>query len=87
MNIRQAITRNITYTKVFVECEKDGEGMQDEYIVYGNTTPTKEMKKLLRETDLKEIPKIVCETITEKRAISIENFINNSIIINESEEN
>ena len=83
MNIRQAITRNVTYTEVTVSYD----GEHYDYIVYGITTVAKEMKKILREKELETIPVIVCHTITEKRAISLENFINNSIVINESEEN
>ena len=82
MNLRQCITRNITYTEVLVSY--DGESTL--YYVYGETTPTKELKKILREGTLETIPSIVCNTVTEKRAISLENFINNSIVINESEE-
>ena len=83
MNIRQAITRNVTYTEVTVSYE----GEHYDYIVYGITTAAKEMKKILREKELETIPTITCHTVTEKRAISLENFINNSIVINESEEN
>ena len=82
MNLRQCITRNITYTEVLVS--HDGES--NLYYVYGETTPAKELKKILREGTLETIPSIVCNTVTEKRAISLENFINNSIVINESEE-
>ena len=83
MNLRQAITRNVTYTEVTVSYE----GEHYDYIVHGKTTAAKEMKKILREKELETIPVIVCHTVTEKRAISLENFINNSILINESEEN
>lgn len=83
MNLRQAITRNITYTEVLVS--HDGENTS--YYVYGETNAAKEMKKILRDGKLETIPTIVCHTVTEKRAISLENFINNSIIVNESEEN
>ena len=82
MNIRQAITRNVTYTNVTVSYN----GEHYDYIVYGKTTLAKEMKKILKDGKLETIPNIVCETFTEKRAISLENFINNSIVINESEE-
>ena len=82
MNLRQAITRNVTYTEVTVSYE----GEHYDYIVHGKTTATKEMKKILRENELETIPVIVCHTVTEKRAISLENFINNSIVINEREE-
>ena len=82
MNLRQAITRNVTYTEVTVSYE----GEHYDYIVHGRTTAAKEMKKILREKKLDTIPVIVCHTDTEKRAISLENFINNSIVINEREE-
>lgn len=83
MNIRQAITRNITYSEVTVSFE----GESQTYIVYGATTPTKEMKRVLKDYKGEDVPVIIVHTVTEKRAISLENFINNSIIINESEEN
>lgn len=83
MNLRQSITRNVTYTEVTVSYE----GEHYDYIVHGRTTAAKEMKKILREREFETIPVIVCHTVTEKRAISLENFINNSILINESEEN
>ena len=83
MNIRQAITRNVTYTEVTVSYE----GEYYDYIVHGITTAAKEMKKILREKKLETIPVIACHTVTEKRAMTLENFINNSIVINESEEN
>lgn len=82
MNIRQCITRNVTYTEVTVAYE--GESYQ--YVVYGETTPAKEMKKILRDKTLNVIPTIECNVITEKRAISLNDFLNNSIVINESEE-
>ena len=82
MNLRQAITRNVTYTEVTVSYE----GEHYDYIVHGKTTVAKEMKKILREKEFETIPVIVCHTVTEKRAISLENFINNSIVINEREE-
>ena len=83
MNLRQCITRNITYTKVIVSYN----GESTSYYVYGETNVAKEMKKILKDGTLETIPTIVCNTVTEKRAISLENFINNSIIVNESEEN
>lgn len=83
MNIRQSITRNITYSIVTVSFE----GESQNYIVYGATTPTKEMKRVLKDYKGEDIPVITVETRTEKRAISLENFIDNSIVINESEEN
>lgn len=83
MNLRQCITRNITYTEVTVSYN----GESTSYYVYGETNAAKEMKKILKDGKLETIPSIVCNTLTEKRAISLENFINNSILINESEEN
>ena len=83
MNIRQAITRNVTYTNVSVSYN----GEHYDYIVHGTTTLAKEMKKILKAMDFETIPLITCQTVTEKRAISLENFINNSIVISESEEN
>ena len=86
MNLRQCITRNITYTEVTVLYNTvTGESIS--YYVYGETTAAKEMKKILKDGTLETIPTIVCNTVTEKRAISLENFINNSIVISESEEN
>ena len=82
MNLRQCITRNITYTEVTVSYN----GESTSYYVYGETNAAKEMKKILKDGTLETIPTIVCNTVTEKRAISLENFINNSILINESEE-
>lgn len=82
MNIRQAITRNITYSEVTVSFE----GESQTYIVYGATTSSKEMKKVLKDYKGEDVPVISVHTVTEKRAISLENFINNSIVINESEE-
>lgn len=83
MNIRQSITRNITYSEVTVSFE----GESQTYLVYGETTPKREMKKVLKDYQGEDVPVITVHTVTEKRAISLENFINNSIIINESEEN
>ena len=82
MNLRQCITRNITYTEVLVSHD----GVSTLYYVYGETNAAKEMKKILREKKFETIPVIECNTVTEKRVISLENFINNSIVINESEE-
>jgi hypothetical protein len=83
MNIRQSITRNITYSNVTVSRVAEEPKI---YTVYGETTPTKEMKKYLKSAIDGEIPTITVETVTEKRAISIEDFIKNSILINESED-
>lgn len=94
MNIRQSITRNITYSIVTIidnmvvqeEGKEQPITVMSNYTVYGETTPTKEMKKLLKDFKGSILPTITVETITEKRAISIEDFIAHSIIINENEE-
>lgn len=83
MNLRKAIKRKITYSKVKVSFNKHSYN----YLVYGSTTPSREMKKLLKKHRGEEIPTITVDTVTEKRAISLEHFIYNSILINESEEN
>ena len=83
MNLREMIKRKITYSEVIVSYE--GSGYY--YLVYGETTPKKEMKKVLKDYKGEEIPRITVHTVTEKRAISLENFIKNSILISEGEEN
>lgn len=83
MDLRKAITRTITFTEVTTTLE----GETYNYVVQGETTPAKEMKKFLRDNkDAQVLPVIVCHTVTEKRAISIEDFVANSIIIDEAEE-
>ena len=83
MNLREMIKRKITYSEVFVSSEESGYY----YLVYGETTPKKEMKKVLKDYKGEEIPRITVTTVTEKRAISLEKFIKNSILISEGEEN
>lgn len=83
MNIRQAITRTLTYSKVTVTVE----GESSTQLVNGTTTVKAEMLKFLKNYDGSEMPKISVEVFTEKRAMSLEDFISNSIVINESEEN
>jgi len=100
LNLREMIKRKITYSEVIVSYE----GKSYSYIVYGVTTPKKEMKKVLNivygvttpKKEMKkvlkdykgeEIPRITVITVTERRAISLENFIKNSILISEGEEN
>lgn len=82
MNIRQAITRNVTYSEVTASFE----GESYTYIVYGATTPKKEMKRVLKDYKGEDVPVITVHTVTEKRAISIENFIQHSIIIENGDE-
>lgn len=77
MNLRNAITRTITYTEVEVT-NKEG---VDKYVVYGKTTPKKELKKILNNIEGDEIPTITTNTITEKRALSLEDFIKASEVI------
>lgn len=83
MNLREMIKRKITYSKVIVTYE----GKSYSYLVYGETTLKKEMRKVLKDYKGEEIPRITVTTVTEKRAISLENFIKNSILISEGEEN
>ena len=45
MNLRQCITRNITYTEVTVSYN----GESTSYYVYGETNVAKEMKKILKD--------------------------------------
>lgn len=82
LDVRKSITRTITYSVVVVSFKDEVQ----EFTVYGETTPSKEMKKLLKAGH-EELPNITVDVITEKRAISLEKFLENSIIINESEEN
>jgi hypothetical protein len=78
------IKRKITYSEVIVIYEGKDTGYA--YLVYGETSPSKEMRKILKDNKGEEIPIIKVITVTEKRAISLENFIKYSILINESEE-
>lgn len=80
MNLRNAITRTITYSMVTIT---RGD-MVDERTVLGATTEAKEMMKELKTNDV--VPTVKVTTITEKRAMSLDQFIDNSEII-ESEEN
>lgn len=83
MNLRKAVTRKITYTIVKVEYEFT----KEEYIVIGETDSVKELKKILNKNkNTSYIPKVECKVVSEKRAMTIQNFIKNSILINESEE-
>ena len=82
MNLREMIKRKITYSKVIVTYE----GKSYSYLVYGETTLKKEMRKILKDYKGEEIPIITVHTVTERRAISLENFIKNSILISEGEE-
>ena len=50
MNLRQCITRNITYTEVIVSYN----GESTSYYVYGETNVAKEMKKILKDGTLKQ---------------------------------
>lgn len=86
INLRKAITRTLTISNVTLQ---DGETITN-YTVLGETTPIKELKKHLKEGK-ETIPTISVETITEKRAITVEDFIKHSVLVenlkNESEEN
>lgn len=63
--------KNIKYSLVKVE----NEGVENFYYVYGHTTPVDEAKKLLKNSDMKSIPKIQVVQYNEKRRISLEDFI------------
>ena len=80
-SLRKMITRNITYSIVTVKWKDDF--WNDTYYVYGTTSVKTELKKVLKNesypTD--EIPTITIKQITEKRAMTIDNFINYSIKI------
>ena len=80
-SLRKMITRNITYSIVTVKWKDDF--WNDTYYVYGTTSVKTELKKVLKNesypTD--EIPTITIKQITEKRAMTIDNFITNSIKI------
>lgn len=84
MNLRQSITRNITYSKVAISTKEEAKA----YYVHGDTTVAKEMKKYLKENpNVTEIPTITVFGFTEKRAISLDNFLNYSELITETDEN
>lgn len=82
MKIRECITRNITYSIVNVI---NGEE-QYHYLVYGKTTEKGELQKLLKLSTNNIIPIVTVKTVTEKRAIDIENFVKHSILIEEGED-
>ena len=87
INLRNAITRTITYTEVIA----DYNGKTHIYNVYGVTTAQKELKKILRTYKGEDIPTVEVETKTERRVITLDKFLENSILLNilnnESEEN
>lgn len=85
INLRENITRTITYSIVTI-CKCNGE-IYNSYTVYGTTNEKKEMIKFLKTNDGYLIPTISVKTVTERRTMTLDNFLNNSILINESEEN
>ena len=78
MNLRQCITRTVKYTKVTVI----GDNEEKKYVVYGETTPLKELKKHYSNCK-NNYPLIECEVVTEKRAIELDLFLEHSEIIEE----
>lgn len=82
MNLRNAIKRTITYSLVTVIAN----GEMTEYTVKGETTVKKELTKALKELQTDEIPVITVEVKTEERAMSFEDFISYSTVINENTE-
>lgn len=83
INLRENITRTLTYSKVIITVNTFYHTF---YNVYGVTDEKKELIKYLRNNPNGDIPTIKVNTVTERRTMSLDNFLNNSIIINESEE-
>ena len=83
INLRENITRTIKYSIVTIK--------QDEKVtthnVYGATSEKNELIKYFRSNRTNIIPSINVKVVTERRTMSLDNFLNNSILINESEEN
>lgn len=82
MNLRQCINRKVTYTIVTLQFKDKVKT----YVVYGKTTKQKELLKYLKAATNEEVPVITIKVITERRSMTLENFIQNSILIYESEE-
>lgn len=83
MKLREQINRKVTYSIVTIYTKDK----TIHYVVYGKTTKQKELLKYLKENVNSDIPTIEVKTKTERRTMTIENFIKNSILINGSEEN
>ena len=85
MNLRQNVNRKVTYSIVTLRNKRE----EKQYIVYGKTTVQQELLKYLRslKNANEELPVITVKVITERRTMEIDKFIENSILINESEEN
>ena len=83
MNTRKMITRKITYSIVTVKYKDDF--WDDTYYVYGTTSIKTEMKKALKQEHIPadEVPTISIKQVTEKRVMTIDNFINYSLKIEE----
>ena len=82
MKTRNRINRKVHYTIVTIEYD-NGDG--DIYYVYGQTSPSKEMKKLIKQ-GIESLPQIECEIREERRTMDLTTFIENSFIINEEGE-
>lgn len=91
-NLRENVTRGVKYSVVIMTHPN---GVEDKEIVYGHTTVKKELNKFFKEFPNATImPKIEVEHFEEKRTMTIQDFLNNSIVIDnieliniESEEN
>ena len=82
MNTRKLINRNVTYSIVTVKF-KDG-FWNDEYYVYGTTSIKSELKKILKNDNcpVDDIPVVTIKQVTEKRSMTIDDFIKYSIKVN-----
>lgn len=79
LNLRTAVKRTVVYTEVTV--------VQDEeiktYVVQGETTAKKELRKILKNTSDDVIPQVSVKVVVEKRAMPLDKFIEHSIVYEE----
>ena len=61
-------------------------GVERIHTVYGKSNISKTIKEMVDKYNLVSSANIEVKVITERRAISLEKFLQNSILINESEE-
>ena len=82
MNTRKLINRNITYTIVTVKFKDSF--WDNEYYVYGTTSIKTELKKILKSDScpVDDIPLVTIKQVTEKRSMTIDDFIKYSIKVN-----
>jgi hypothetical protein len=83
INLRESITRTVTYTEVEIIVE----GESSVHNVYGKTTVKEQLLKYLKVEPNGEIPQIKLTEKTEKRVISLDNFLIHSLVIEEDEKN